>query len=369
MHTVAINIPVESAKEYAINIGVKLFDVNAWLPKRLFSQIVIITDNTVKKRAGFRLLTSLKQAGYDSLLLSFSAGEKHKNNKTKQNLENSMLAHRCDRDTLVLALGGGVVGDMAGFVAATYLRGIAYIQLPTTLLAMVDSSVGGKTGVNTPQGKNLIGMVYQPLCVVADIELLTTLPKKHRINGLVEALKMFLIHDVNSFNYASLHIAKIINGDVNVLKEIVIRSVDIKSAVVSRDEKEKGERVVLNFGHTIGHALEKISNYTLLHGHAVAYGILVEASISHLLGILESEQLDIIKKSLSQLGFYGRDLKELNVIDMIAATKNDKKAKGNQVRYILLNSIGRVHVNNGEYSHAVSDAIVEQAFKNIIIEE
>lgn len=369
MHEIVMKMPVETPRDYSIKIGVKLHDVTAWLPKRLFSQMVIITDNTVKKIIGIRLQHALQQAGYDSLLLSFSAGEKNKNNKTKQKMENAMLAHRCDRDTLILALGGGVVGDIAGFVAATYLRGIAYIQLPTTLLAMVDSSVGGKTGMNTIHGKNLIGMIHQPLSVVADIELLNTLPKKHRINGLVEAIKMFLTHDANSFHYTASHLAKIIKGDVPLLTEIVIRSVNIKSAVVSRDEKEKGERVTLNFGHTIGHALEKISNYTLLHGYAVAYGILIEASISHLLGILEVEHLLSIKKVFSQLGFNANDLKDVDLTALISATKNDKKMKLNTVHYTLLKSIGSVHINNEKFAHPVADEMVMQAFKNIMREE
>src|SRR5476651_340209 len=164
------------------------------------SHMVIITDNTVKKLYGLNLQKCLKKAGHHCLLLSFPAGEKFKNNKTKQTIEDAMLQHRCDRDTLILALGGGVVGDLAGYIAATYMRGVSYIQIPTTLLAMVDSSVGGKTGINTSQGKNLIGSFWQPILVVADLQCLMTLPDVQIINRLIEAIKIFLTNDVNYFN-------------------------------------------------------------------------------------------------------------------------------------------------------------------------
>lgn len=361
---IVINLPMDSPKTYPIKIGVNLHQVNEWLPKKIFSRMVIITDNVVNKKMGLGLQNALQQAGHESLLIAFRAGEKFKDNKTKQSIENFMLAHRCDRETLILALGGGVVGDMAGFVAATYLRGIDYIQLPTTLLAMVDSSVGGKTAINALHGKNLIGAIYHPLCVVADFSMLKTLPKKHRINGLIEAIKMFLTHDAESVDYVALHGDEIIKGNIQYLHEVVIRAVKIKSAMVSRDEKEKGERAVLNFGHTIGHALEKISGYTLLHGHAVAYGILMEAHISNLLGLLAEEDLLKIKNLLSRLGFNGEDLKGRDVNAMIQATYQDKKAKLNHVHYVLLKKIGEAHVENNQYAHTVSEEMVRLAFEN-----
>ena len=366
IHKISMTIPIERAVEYSIMVGASLYDFATWLPKKSFSQIVIITDNIVKKRYGLNLQKCLKRAGYISLLLSFPAGEKFKNYKTKQSIEHAMLLHHCDRDTLIVALGGGVVGDIAGFIAATYLRGISYIQIPTTLLAMVDSSVGGKTGINTIHGKNLIGAIYQPICVVTDIALLKTLSKKNMINGLIEAIKMFLTHDVDSFHYIESHLHHIIKGDDTLLKEIVARAVRIKTAVVCRDEKEQGERSVLNFGHTIGHALEKISNYTLLHGYAVAYGILVETTISHLLGILKLEQLLIIKNLFSQLGIDGKDLKKYELTKLIQATKKDKKARFQKVHYTLLQKMGGAHTSNGNYVHPVADKIVRQAFKNTI---
>lgn len=362
---ISVKIPAKSRISYPILIGVDFFDLATLFALEKFNKIVIITDNTVKKHYGLSLYKRLKKSGHDSLLLSFPAGEKFKNNATKQKLENTMLAHRCGRDTLILALGGGVVGDMAGFIAATYLRGVPYLQIPTTLLAMVDSSVGGKTGINTPQGKNLIGAIYQPHCVIADIAVLKTLSKTAKINGLIEAIKMFLTHDASSFYYIERYMQEIISGDENFLKNIVIRAVKVKARVVGRDEKENGERSLLNFGHTIAHALEKISNYKLLHGYAVAYGILVEATISYILGYLDKSQLICVEQMMSKLGIHGKDIRKFNLIDILDATKNDKKIQMNNVHYTLLHKIGSAYILNDKYTHPVSDKIVKQAFKYV----
>jgi len=368
MQIISVTKASEQPTDYPIMIGCSLYDFAAWFPKKKFSHIVIITDHRVKKKYGLHLQKKLKHAGHNALLFSFPAGEKSKNYKTKQAIENNMHIHHCDRDTLILALGGGVVGDVAGFIAATFLRGVAYIQIPTTLLAMVDSSVGGKTGINTKQGKNLIGIIYQPIAVLTDVTLLKTLSKKNMINGLVEAIKIFLTHDAQSFHYTELHLEQIIKSDNSLLSEIVARAVNIKAAVVTRDEKEQAERSVLNFGHTIGHALEKISNYTLLHGYAVAYGILVEATISHLLGLLPYEKLLIIKKLFSRLNIHGKNLQQYNLTKILQTTKMDKKIREGNVHYVLLQEIGHIHIHHGKYIHPVVDKIVKQAFKNTIEE-
>lgn len=363
INQISVALPIKPAAGYSIIMSANLFDITTWLPNKTFSQIVIITDSTVKKRYGLKLQNRLNQAGYNSLLLSFPAGEKSKNYKTKQVIEHAMQLHHCGRNTLIVALGGGVVGDLAGFIAATYLRGLPYIQIPTTLLAMVDSSVGGKTGINTFHGKNLIGAIYQPLCVVTDVGLLKTLSKKNIINGLIEAIKMFLTYDADSLRYTESHIQNILKGDDSILKEMVGRAVRIKAAVVSRDENESGERSVLNFGHTIGHALEKISNYTLLHGYAVAYGILVEATLSHLFGLLDNNQLLIIRNLFSKLGIHGKDLQKYDFVKLIQITKRDKKTRSGNVHYILLREIGHTHIANGNYAHTVADKIVRQALE------
>lgn len=369
MRKISIAIPEKPAPKYPIIVGADLFNINSWLPKKKFCQLVIITDSHVKKLAGLRLQRALKKAGHDALLLFFSAGEKNKNSKTKEAIENAMLRHHCDRDCLILALGGGVVGDIAGYIAATYLRGVPFIQIPTTLLAMVDSSVGGKTGINTLQGKNLIGAIYQPIAVIVDTQLLNTLPIKHKINGLIEAFKMFLTHDKKSFYYLISHLEQIIKNNNNILlKNIIFRALKIKSHVVMRDEKELGERMLLNFGHTIGHALEKMSNYTLLHGYAVAFGILVEATIANHKNLLASEQLIVIKNTLKKLGIIGKNLRKYDIAKLILATQSDKKSRYNKAHYVLLKEIGSAHSVNNYYVHPVTDIIVKRAFNSIISE-
>ncbi len=354
------------ATSYPIQIGAQLCDVTSWIPAATSHQrIVIITDHTVKKHYGLHLQKYLQKKELNTLLISFPAGEHYKNYKTKQKIENAMQRQHCGKDTLILALGGGVVGDIAGFIAATYMRGIPYIQIPTTLLAMVDSSVGGKTGINTQYGKNLIGSIYQPIGVVADTTLLQSLSKKHRINGLIEAVKMFLTHDAESFHFTENYLPQIINGDSELLTDIVTRAVTIKASVVKKDESEQNERNVLNFGHTIGHALENLSHYRLLHGHAVAYGILVESTISHALGLLSAEQLLIIKNLLARLGIKSNDLKKYDVTQLIHTTKIDKKVHSGNVHYSLLQEIGMAHFTNNHYVHPVNDKIVRQALKHI----
>lgn len=364
MQQLAVKIPAISATSYPIMIGVNIEDFKTWLPNdKVFKQIVIITDNWVKKHYGLALQNNFQQAGYACLLISFPAGEKYKNYQTKQIIEEQMLGAGCARDILILALGGGVVGDIAGYIAATYMRGVPYIQIPTTLLAMVDSSVGGKTGINTTYGKNLSGVIYQPLAVVVDIAFLNTLSKNNIINGLIEAIKMFLTHDAKSFQYVQNNLSAIINGDHGTLQEVVTRAIKIKAAVVARDPKEQGERNLLNFGHTVGHALEKISNYCLLHGYAVAYGILVEATLSHALGFLATEQLSTIKALFTKLGIRGKDLQLYKVSALICATKNDKKMRDGLVNYTLLQDIGCALIANTKYVHPVTDTIVKAAFK------
>lgn len=366
-HKISVNIPNKPWTEYSIIIGKSISQFTSYLPKKI-QHIVIITDNRVKKYYGLDLQKRLKKNYPSCLLLSFPPGEKFKNNTTKQLIENAMLRNRCARDTLIIALGGGVVGDLSGFIASTYLRGIPYIQIPTTLLAMVDSSIGGKTAINTAYGKNLIGTIYQPAKVIIDITLLQSLSKKNIINGLIEAIKMFLTYDATSFNYTKLHLNQLINGDTFFLKKIVSRAVSIKAAVIGRDEKDNGERSVLNFGHTFGHALEKISNYTVLHGYAVGYGILVEATISHMLDLLNKEQLQIIKQLLAQLDIYGKYLKKYDISKLICVMKHDKKMRQQKIHYTLLSKIGSAYVINGNYVHPVADEIVRHAFKNIIQE-
>lgn len=362
MTKITVNLPAKSASRYSILIGTGLLDCVIEAIPDTAKYIVIITDNTIKKRYASELHHTLQQKGYKVFTLSFPPGERHKNIKTKCKLENAMLKNGCDRNTCIMALGGGVVGDMAGFIAATYMRGINYIQIPTTLLAMVDSSVGGKTAIDTPYGKNLIGAFWQPIAVYMDINTLTTLPKKHLINGLIEAIKVFITHDKKSFDYVKNNIDLILNNDINVLTQVIKRAIKIKATIIEQDETENNIRMVLNFGHTVGHALEHMSHYTLLHGYAVAYGILVEAKISEMLGHLHANHFLMINDLLNTLGIKTSQLKKFDVDTILKAMRLDKKSRHDQIHYVLINKIGQVVTKQSHHAHPVDDKLFKEAF-------
>ncbi len=370
---------IKSMKELTMNIlGTKpsaypilianhlLAEPERWLTKKEFHHLVIITDDHVKAHFGSHLLQNVRRAGFDnSFIFSFLPGEQSKRLSTHEYLVDQMLKQHCDRNTLILALGGGVVGDVAGFLAATYMRGISYIQIPTTLLAMVDSSVGGKTGVDTVDGKNLIGSFWQPAAVIADLNCLKTLSREQFINGLIEAAKMFLTHDTGSFFHTLENLDSFFQLEPSALQQLISQALAIKMAVVSRDEKEKGERMALNFGHTIGHALEKQSGYSLLHGFAVALGILVEAKIAELQGLLAPADYQLIKAFFLKLNISGRRLRNFASNDILSSTRNDKKSHKGHSRYVLLETIGKVYQHEGSFAHIVQDDIVKIAFEKV----
>lgn len=364
---ITIKIPASEKNSYPIWINSGLLKKTHWLPKNSsIANVVVITDNNVKKIYAAPLIRYLKQQKYSTLLLSFPAGEKSKTEKTKQFLAEQMMRYRCGRDTLCIALGGGVVGDLTGYLAATYMRGVPYIQIPTTLLAMVDSSVGGKTGLNTPYGKNLMGAFYQPKAVITDIDSLKSLSQKQFVNGLIEAAKMFLTNDKKSFLYLEKNLDHILKKDPACLTSLLHRAVKIKATVVEEDEKEQGLRMVLNFGHTIGHALEQITQYKMLHGHAVAFGLLVEAKIAEIIGVLDNNTYLRIETLLSRLGFKGSALKKFTADQIIDATRLDKKSSKGKTHYILLKNIGQVYEVQKNFAHNVSDHIVKKAFLELI---
>ncbi len=315
--------------------------------------IVIITDTTVKKLYGLQLQKTLQKNFHRVLLVSFPAGEKYKTISQKNSLDRALLKGECGRDTVILALGGGVVGDMAGFVASTYMRGIPYIQIP--------SSIGGKTGIDTPYGKNLIGTFWQPDAVFIDLDFLSTLPGKHWQSGLMEAIKMSIITDP-SMILPLIEVMRARSG--NNLKKIILKSITHKAKIVERDEKEGGERMILNFGHTIGHAIEKVSNYSVLHGIAVGLGMLVETRISHELGILSTPSLKQVENVLKNAGVDTKTLRKWSVNDIIAATRYDKKRQGKQVRYVLLEKLGKVYRKENKWAHPVSESIVRKALRS-----
>ena len=351
---------------YPIVIGMRLEDELVRAVKREGKRrVAIIADATTRKLFGGRIARALKRAGLSVETLSFPPGERSKNQRTVDRIHDTLLRKLFGRDTLIVALGGGVVGDVAGFVAATYVRGVPYIQVPTTFLAVVDSSVGGKVGVDTKHGKNMIGAFYQPRAVIADLSFMSSLSKAQIVNGLIEAVKKFMTSDKKSLSLVTkldfTHPLK----TPRLLQEIAYRSVRIKARVVMKDEEERNERRVLNFGHTVGHAIEFVSDYTLPHGFAVAYGILVEARISELLGILSAEDCLAVGAYLARFGIESSALKKYPIAKILRAINGDKKTRRGTPHYVLLKAIGSVYTKGGQYAHPVPEQIVRDAYKSL----
>lgn len=302
----------------------------------------IITDEQVGALHAERVAASLENPKTD--ILRMPAGEEHKTLDTVRTMYDELLSLNRGRDSYIVALGGGVVGDLAGFVAATYLRGIPFIQIPTSLLAQVDSSIGGKVGVDLPQGKNLVGAFYQPRVVCIDPEVLKTLERRHLINGLVEVIKHGVIWHDRFFTYLEDKVDSLLNLDSGTLVETIGRSCRIKADVVEQDEKESGIRVILNFGHTIAHAVETCAEYKgWLHGEAVAVGMLAETRIAQKLGLTTDDTFRRQERLLQRVGLPTR-LPVLDLERFQKAVLHDKKNLQMKIRMVLPVGIGRVQV-------------------------
>lgn len=371
MTTLSIELPQPEAKQYRIfvapgllkNLAKVLGQIKPIAWGKCAARYIIITDSIVKKLMGEKLLKSLKKAGLQAALITFPAGEKNKTEETHRKLTHAMLAKKCGRDTMVLALGGGVVGDTAGYVAATYMRGVPYVQIPTSFLAMVDSSIGGKVGVDTPYGKNLIGAFWHPEAVIADIDCLKNLPREQLVNGLMESVKIFLTYDRANFEFTQKNWAKILSKNTALLQKIIARSIELKTGVVVRDEHEANERMVVNWGHTIGHAVEHLSHFQLLHGYSVALGILVESKIAQLLGVLSEKDFTTVRASMKAFGINEKELRKFSVEKVVKQTLIDKKARSGKVKYVLLEKIGKVKTDKkGMFGHEVDAKVVRMAY-------
>jgi 3-dehydroquinate synthase len=318
----------------------------------------IVTDTNVGPIYAPRVRDSLDASA--ATVFTIPAGEAHKTRDTWASLTNELLAAGFGRDTTVIALGGGVVGDLAGFVAATFMRGVSYVQVPTSLLAMIDASVGGKTGVDTAAGKNLVGAFHQPAAVIADTSVLATLPREHLRAGLAEAIKHGVIADAAYFEsvsrFASTLSAATVTG--SDMLDLVTRSVEIKAGVVRRDERENGVRKTLNFGHTIGHAVELCSNYTLLHGDAVAIGMIYESMLAERLGVAERGTESAVRRAVRAAGLPESRPESIPARDVVSAARGDKKARAGQAEYALPVRIGAMAGVETGWSVAVSEAAV-----------
>lgn len=321
---------------------------------------VIIADTTVAALYADRVLAALAPTRTD--LLTIPPGEQEKTREQWGWLTDRLLELECGRDTVIVALGGGVVGDLAGFTAATFLRGVPVIQLPTTLLAMVDASVGGKTAVDVPAGKNLVGAFHPPSLVVADLTVLDSLPESDRRSGLAEVIKHGVIADADYLARTVGAIPTLIaaGGSSDVMLDTVLRSIQIKAAVVAEDEREGGRRKILNFGHTLGHAVESLSGYTLLHGEAVAIGMVLESRLAEWLDVARRGTADAVVQAVSRAGLPVLPPPGVtrNVDQIVAATRVDKKARAGVVEYALPFSTGRMAGSERGWGTTVDDDTV-----------
>lgn len=347
-------------RSYPILIGENLLRqpdlVRPYLPAR---NILVVSNTIVAPLYMETLKAALSDANVVEAILP--DGETHKTLTTVSRVLDVLVANRFGRDGLVVALGGGVVGDMAGFAAACYQRGVAYVQVPTTLLAQVDSSVGGKTGVNHPGGKNLIGAFHQPSAVLADTSTLATLPARELRAGLAEVIKYGLIRDAAFLAWIEQHLDELLSKDTNALAHVIRRSCEIKAQIVGQDEREHGDRALLNFGHTFGHAVESATHYSQwLHGEAVGAGMLMAAAMSHESGLIAGDEVERVLRLLERAGL---PVKIDGVTPAVALEhmKIDKKVLGGRMRLVLLRGLGDAFVT-AEYPEAALQRTLDRYF-------
>jgi 3-dehydroquinate synthase len=335
-------------RSYLIKIGPRLL---AQLGREcaalnLGRRCAIISDSNVAPLFAEEAKRALSEAGFDPLVISFPAGESAKRLRQVQVCYDQLAKHRLERKSFIVALGGGVVGDLAGFVAATYLRGVPFVQVPTTLLAQVDSSVGGKVGVNLKSGKNLVGAFYQPRLVLCDLETLKTLPEREFRAGLAEVIKYGVIYDSSLFERLEREMAGILGRKPGLLAEVIARCCEIKAEVVAQDETEEGLRAILNFGHTIGHALEAISRYgKYLHGEAISIGQVLAANLSARQVGLDKNEVKRITNLFKRTGLpTAVKLSPSAQKKLFNAMKLDKKSSDGEVKFVLAKRIGKVEI-------------------------
>jgi 3-dehydroquinate synthase len=314
----------------------------------------IISDSNVARLHAEPLHRQLGDAGLSATVFPFEAGEANKTRETWADVTDRMLAAGIGRDGCVIAVGGGVTGDLAGFVAATYMRGIALVAVPTSLLAMIDASIGGKTGVDTSAGKNLIGAFHPPRLVVSDAATLATLPEEEFTAGLAEAVKHGAIADSQYLVWLEAEAPGILGRDPSLLQTLIRRSIEIKADFVADDEREAGRRAALNFGHTVGHAIERLTDYRISHGSAISVGMVAEAKLGEAIGRTAPGTAQSIERALRAFGLETGMPAGITIPSLVRATASDKKAAEGRVRYALVASPGHVVEVGGEWTHPVS---------------
>jgi 3-dehydroquinate synthase len=331
-------------RSYPIYVGAGILDSLGQRLREagLAGKVAVVTNPTVAQLYLDAVHGSLDYAGFEVIPILVPDGEEHKTFKSLTTIYDRLIAERCERKSSVLALGGGVIGDLAGFAAATYLRGVPYVQVPTTLLAQVDSSVGGKTGVNHDNGKNLIGAFYQPKLVLIDVNVLASLPHRELLAGLAEVIKYGIIEDPQLFRDLEKKLTKIVALDRELLERIIVTSCSIKARIVEMDEREENQRAVLNFGHTIGHALEAATNYQrFLHGEAVAVGMVKAAMLSVQHGFCDQQSFERILEIITEAGLPSEIPAGLSLQSVIEAIQLDKKAAEGKIKFVMSEGIGK----------------------------
>ncbi len=326
-----------------------------------FSPVLAVVSNpTVFGLYGERVIGSLKEAGFTCFHILIPDGEEYKDYFWTYHILTELLRKKLDRNSCVVALGGGVIGDITGYAASVYMRGVHFVQVPTTLLSQVDSSVGGKTGVNHALGKNMIGTFYQPRLVWTDITALKTLPKRELLCGIAEIIKYGVIWDEKFFDFMERNREALLDLQEDVLKTVIRRSCEIKAEVVSRDERESGLRAILNYGHTIGHAIETETGYSrFLHGEAVAVGMHLAARLSEAMGIMGSEKVLRIQSLIKAYGLPYELPSGLDIDRLVSHMRMDKKAVASEMKFVLPEEIGTVRIQRGVREADIKRAIAQ----------
>jgi len=347
MKKIRVNLDKKVASTYEICIGYDVLDrIGLLIAKKMPAlHYIIITDFNISGIYGQLLLDRLRAMSLPADIIDFPAGEGAKNIGTATAIVEKLIKLGADRKSALVALGGGVVGDVTGFIASTFMRSIPYIQIPTTLVAQVDSSIGGKTAVDLPEGKNLLGTFYQPKGVFIDVKFLDTLPEEEMSSGLAEVIKYGVIDDAAVFNFLERNIKAIKEKNQEVLEEMIENACRIKKAIVEIDEKELGIRRVLNFGHTIGHAIEAESNYTISHGAAVSLGMAAAARISEIMHDFPHGDRERIEHLLENAGLSCRIPHGITTDGIMAKLRVDKKKEGKAIHFILLKKMGMPFIN------------------------
>ena len=349
MKKIKVNLDKRVSSSYEICIGYDILDrIGLIIAKNLPARhYVVITDSIVSTLYGQTLLNRLRGMDISADMVDFPAGEKSKNVSTTLAIVERLIELGTDRSSALLALGGGVVGDMTGFIASTFMRSVPYINVPTTLMAQVDSSIGGKTAIDLQEGKNLLGTFYQPRGVFIDVKFLDTLPETEFYNGLAEVMKYGIIEDIELFHFLEEHVNDIKGRDYGVLVKIIESSCRIKKGIVEIDERDNGLRRILNFGHTIGHAVEAESTYTISHGVAVSLGMAAAVRVSEKLYDFPGEERNRIENLMETLGLPRRIPHSVSTDGILSRLKMDKKKEGKMIHFVLLKKMGMPFINGG----------------------